>query len=161
MASLHMHLDGVHEVSASTSPTNASYNSQSRIIDDLIPLILRHLNSHSQTVAAVALVSSRWLDHARSTLYYASKLQTFHACYLLARSLNEHPELGQKIQHLRLQPVLKACTAGIGCRCRNFSANVHFSPLFRLSKLQSISLSHDCARHADACFSSRGGSCPR
>ncbi|THH10008.1 hypothetical protein EW145_g1629 [Phellinidium pouzarii] len=126
-------------------------SSRSRLVDDLIPTILNHLAADfgQRFVATLALVSSAWLRPARRTLYASPTVSTYHACYLLSRTLSDTPDLRDRIHTLHLHPVSRTCEAGTMCACKSdHTIALGLAPIFRLPNLEAISLSCDCAIHA-------------
>lgn len=112
--------------------------------DDLVPYILEQLAPNFWDVATLARVSSYWYRLARRILYHSPNPLTYHSYYLLSRTLSDHPELGDLIRHLNLHPSSNMCSTEPRFECRNAAA-LNLAPLFRLPKLESISLKGDCA----------------
>lgn len=122
------------------------------LLDDLIPLIVEHMAAAEppNAVAHLALVSSSWLKPTQRVLYRYPILHTYHACYLLSRTLGGHPQLSSLVRAVELSPVSRPCESGRDCACRNVNAMaLSLAPIFRLEGLREIMLGGDCAIRAE------------
>ena len=79
---------------------------QSRLIDDLIPLILE-LNDDVWwpcDLRSLALISLAWVGPVRRRLYACPIIYSFSSCTLLSRTLSENPHICNLVRSLNLRP---------------------------------------------------------
>jgi hypothetical protein len=118
-----------------------------RMCDDLIHMVLS-INDEKwwpRDLRNLALVSrAGWLQLARKRLYACPVIHTFRACHLLARTLRDHPQLGQLLQCIDLRPL------GDGVGSPTEMASLRF--LLAVQHAQKIVLAGELAFKAERCL---------
>ncbi|TCD67010.1 hypothetical protein EIP91_000630 [Steccherinum ochraceum] len=119
--------------------------SQSRLVDDLIPIILELSGRQwwSCDLLRLALISPAWIGPVRRRLYACPVVHSFAACTLLGRTLEESPHIRALVRGLDLRPVesrSSSLTAQQAGRLRQ---------LLNLKGLQSLTLGGELAASAE------------
>lgn len=125
-------------------PRESTPTKPPRIVDDLIPLILES-DDHwwPRDLQRLAAVSLAWVGPVRRILYAFPRLQSFHACTLLARTLSGNTHLLTLIRGLDLCPA----TVGDCSLTEEDMASIRF--ILNLKGLQSMTLGGQLAVRAE------------